>query len=191
VSGECGAKVSLRELKLFDAERRPPNWMGHIHEGEYALFFKDVRSGQELTANGDLPKESVCLIAGGLEEALDFAQARVDAVPSLRCDIYDAQGKANPPVASVVHQNNKSLENTAATGWKRIWFGVALLPIGAPMIVYDWHRDWALIWPAFFGIQIFAAGVRLIVWGTGTIENSRRSAAYFKSKMAASEFSKS
>lgn len=183
--------MSLREVKLFDAERRPPHWMGHIHDGEYALFFKDVRSGQELDSNGDLPKDSVCLIAASLEEALDFAQARVDETHSLRCDIYDAQGKANPPVASIVHQNNKSLENTAATGWKRIWFGIALLPVGAPMILYDWHRDWALIWPAFFGIQIVAAGVRLIVWGTGTIENSRRSAAYFRSKMAASATSSS
>jgi hypothetical protein len=183
--------MSLRELQLFDAARRPPNWMGHIREGEYALFFKDVKSGQELTANGDLPKDSVCLIASSLDEALDFAQARVNAISALRCDIYDAQGKANPPVATIVHQNNKSLENTAAKGWKRIWFGIALLPIGAPIIVFDWHRDWALIWPAFFGIQIFAAGVRLIVWGTGTIENSRRSAEYFKSKMAASEFPKS
>jgi len=183
--------MSLRELKLFDSGRRPPNWMGHISEGEYALFFKDVRTGQELTADGNLPKESVCLIASSLDGALDFAQARVNAKPSLRCDIYDARGKANPPVASIVHQDNKSLENTAAKGWKRIWFGLALVPIGAPMILYDWHRDWALIWPAFFGIQIFAAGVRLIVWGTGTIENSRRSAAYFNSKMAASASSNS
>jgi hypothetical protein len=183
--------MSMRELKLFDAQRRPPNWMGHVREGEYALFFKDADSGQEMTADATLPKESTCLVTGSLDEALDFAQARVDAVPSLRCDIFDAQGKANPPVASIVHQDHRSLENTASKGWQRIWFGIALLPIGAPMILYDWHREWALIWPAFFGIQIVAAGVRLIVWGTGTIENSRRSAAYFKSKMRSSEFSNS
>jgi len=185
MSRERGAKVSVRELKLFDPERRPPNWMGHIGESEYALFFKDVKSGQELTPDGARPQDSTCSIAESLDEALDFAQAHVDTNSRLRCDIYDAHGKANPPVATIIHQDNKSLENTAATGWKRIWFGVALLPIGAPMILYDWHRDWALIWPAFFGIQIFAAGVRLIVWGTGTIENSRRSAAYFRSKMRA------
>src|ERR1700704_3643067 len=118
--------MSLRELKLFDAERRPPNWMGHIHEGEYALFFKDVKSGQELTPDATLPKESTCLVASSLDEALDFAQARVDTIPSLRWDIHDVQGKETPPIASVVHQNNKSLENTAAKGWKRIWFGIAL-----------------------------------------------------------------
>jgi len=174
----------MRELKLFDPSRRPANWLGHIREDEYALFFKDERSGQELKSDGSIPAESTCLIASSLDEALNIAQARVDADPILRCDIYDSHGKANPPLATIVH-HTKSAENTAATGWKRIWFGIALVPVGLPMIVYDWRQDWALIWPAFFGIQIVAAGVRLIFWGMGTIENSRRSAAVLRSKLAA------
>ena len=95
----------MRELRLFDPERRPPNWMGHIREGEFALFFKDVSSGQEMKADGtyvQAPEESTCLVAASLDEALDFAQARVDASPQLRCDIFDHQGKANPPLASIV-----------------------------------------------------------------------------------------
>src|SRR4051794_36262348 len=129
LSGERGAKVSLREVKLFDPERRPPNWMGHIREGEYALFFKDASSGQEMTADGNPVRESTCLIVSSLEEAVDFARARVDASPSLRCDIYDARGKANLPLASIVHQNHKGQENTEAVGWKRIRWGIALVPI--------------------------------------------------------------
>jgi hypothetical protein len=174
----------MRELKLFDPARRPPNWLGHIREGEYALFFKDLKSGSELKADGSVPAESSCLIFDSLDEALDFAQARVDAMPALRADIYDHEGKANPPVASIVHQS-QSRENSEATGWKRIWFGIALLPIGVPLILYDWRHDWVRIWPAFFGIQIVAAGVRLVVWGSGTIENSRKTAAYFRSKKRA------
>jgi hypothetical protein len=172
----------MRELKLFDRERRPPNWMGHISESEFALFFKDVRSGQELNADGNVPQESTCVVVASFDEALDFGQARVDAHPILRCDIYDSRGKANPPAASIVH-HHRSQANSEATGWKRIWFGGALLPVGLPMIIYDWRHDWVRIWPAFFGIQIVAAGVRLIVWGFGTIENSRRSAAYIRSKL--------
>jgi hypothetical protein len=175
----------MRELKLFDPTRRPSDWMGHVREDEYALFFKDVKSGQELTAEATAPRESTCMVASSLDEALEFAQRRVDANPRLQCDIYDSHGKANLPVASIVHKTHQSQENTEATGWKRIWFGAALIPLGAPMIIYDWRHDWALIWPAFFGIQIVGAGVRLIVWGTGTIENSRRSTAYFRSKMQA------
>jgi len=183
--------VSLRELKLFDAERRPPNWMGHIREGEYALFFKDANSGEQRKADGNLATDSTCLIAASLDEALDLAQARVDVSPSLRCDIYDSHGKANPPVASIVHQGHKGQENTEAVGWKRIRWGMVLIPIGAPMILYDWHRDWALIWPAFFGIQVVAAGARMLIWGMGTIENSRRSAAYVRSKLRPTGLSKS
>jgi hypothetical protein len=174
----------MRELPLFDSKRRPANWLGHIRESEYALFFKDVESGQELKPDGSIPSESTCLIARSLEEALDFAQSRVDALPSLRCDIYDEHGKANPPLATIVHQS-KTMENTAALGWKRIWWGVALTPLGVPLILYDWSQDWVRIWPAFFGIQIVAAGVRMILWGSGTIENSRRNAAYFRSKLKA------
>ena len=179
--------MSVREVKLFDPERHPPNWMGHIQEGEYALFFKDANSAQQRTADGDLAKESTCLIAASLDEALDFAQARVDASPSLRCDIYDSQGKANPPLASIVHQDQKKQENTEGLGWKRIRWGIVLLPVGIMLVLYDWRRDWALIYPAFFGIQLIAAGARMIIWGLGTIENSRRSATYVREKMRASE----
>ena len=42
----------MREVRLYDPERRPPNWMGHIRQGEYALFFKDTNSGQEMKADG-------------------------------------------------------------------------------------------------------------------------------------------
>jgi len=183
--------VSVREVKLFDPERRPPNWMGHIREGEYALFFKDANSGEQRKADGNLATDSTCLIAASIDEALDLAQARVDVSPSLRCDIYDSRGKANPPVASIVHQYHKGQENTEAVGWKRIRWGMVLIPIGAPMILYDWHRDWALIWPAFFGIQVVAAGARMLIWGMGTIENSRRSAAYVRSKLRPTGLSKS
>ena len=176
----------MRELRLYDPERRPPNWMGHIHEGEYALFFKDANSRTEMKADGTSvlrPEESTCLVADSLEEALDLAQQRVNASPWLRCDIYDQSGKSNPPLATIVHQHRKAEENTEALGWKRIRWGIVLLPIGIMLVLYDWRRDWALIYPAFFGIQIIAAGARMIVWGMGTIENGRNSAAYIRNKL--------
>jgi hypothetical protein len=176
----------VRELRLYDPERRPANWMGHIQEGEYALFFKDANSGQEMKADGTQvlrPEESTCLIVDSLDEALNFAQARVDTSPSLRCDIYDWQGKANPPLASIVHQDRKAEENTEALGWRRISWGIMLLPVGIMLVLYDWRHEWVLIYPAFFGINIIAAGARMIIWGLGTIENSRRSAAFIRNKM--------
>jgi hypothetical protein len=164
--------------------------MGHVREGEYALFFKDTNSVQEMKADGSYvlrPEESTCLIAASIDEALDFAQAQVDAAasgsPRLRCDIYDHHGKANPPLASLVQQGNKIQENTEAMGWKRIRWGLLLVPLGIPLIAYDWHKDWALIYPAFFGIQFVAAGARMLVWGMGTLENSRRSAVFIRSRL--------
>jgi len=183
----------MRELRLFDPERKPPNWMGHIREGEFALFFKDADSGQEMKADGTYvqrPEESTCLITSSLDEALDFAQARVDASPWLRCDVFDHRGKANPPLASIVHQDHKGQENTEALGWKRMRWGIVLIPLGVPLIVYDYLHDWALILPAFFGINLIAAGARMIVWGMGTLENSRRSATFVRSKVQSGEISK-
>src|SRR3954464_4523133 len=109
--------MTMRELRLYDPQRRPPNWMAHIHEGEYALFFKDADSGQELKADGtpvQHPEDSTCSITDSLDQALEFAQLRVDASPRPRCDIYDHAGKGNPPLASVVHQDHKGQENTEA-----------------------------------------------------------------------------
>lgn len=176
----------MRELRLFDPERRPQNWMGHIRDGEFALFFKDANSGEEMKPDGtyvESPEESTCLITESLDEALDFAEARVDESPQLRCDIFDHHGKANPPLASIVSQDRKGQENTEALGWKRIRWGIVLIPLGIPLIVYDYLHDWALILPAFFGINLIAAGARMIVWGMGTLENSRRSATFVRSRM--------
>ena len=175
----------MRELRLFDPQRKPANWMGHIREGEFALFFKDANSSQEMKADGsyaESAEESTCLVAGSLDEALDFAEARVDASPQMRCDIFDHQGKANPPLASIVHQDRKGQENTEALGWKRIRWGIVLVPLGVPLIVYDYVHDWALFLPAFIGINLIAAGARMIVWGMGTLENSRRSATFVRSR---------
>src|SRR5439155_25565176 len=105
----------MRELRLFDPERRPPNWMGYIREGEYALFFKDANSGQAMKADVthfQREEESTCLVASSLEGALVFEQARVDAAPRLCCDIYDHAGKSNPPLASLVQQGRKTEEHT-------------------------------------------------------------------------------
>jgi hypothetical protein len=114
----------------------------------------------------------------------------VDASPQVRCDIFDHHGKANPPLASIVHQSRKGQENTETLGWKRIRWGIVLIPLGIPLIVYDYLHDWALILPAFFGINLIAAGARMIVWGMGTLENSRRSATFVRSRIQAGGTSK-
>ena len=93
-----------------------------------------------------------------------------------------AEGKANPPLASIVHQDRKGQENTEALGWKRIRWGIVLVPLGVPLIVYDCLHDWALFLPAFIGINLIAAGARMIIWGMGTLENSRRSATFVRSR---------
>jgi hypothetical protein len=154
----------MQELRLYDPNRRPPDWKDIIRRGQYAVFHSDLATDVEKRPNGRFlapGEESACLVFDTLSEAEAYCEAKVAEVPSLRCDIYDHLGKGKPPAMTYVNQAHlKAPRKHARWGWLLIAGSVVCFWI-------DWHWNWVLILPTVIGINMIFAGLRLIYWSGG------------------------
>src|SRR5579859_5752725 len=85
----------MQILKLYDPTRKPAEWTGLIHPGQYAVFHSDIATDVEKNPDGYYLKpgeDSACAIFDSLEEAESYCENKVAAIPNLRCDIYDHTG---------------------------------------------------------------------------------------------------
>jgi len=115
----------VQEVALYDPNRKPASWMEVIQPMQYAVLFRDVETGAELTSDGhylDTGMMRSCLIFDSLEEAEQYCRRRVEDIPNLRCDVFDSHGRANPPVATFVSQRYEDrLESQAKAGRMMRW----------------------------------------------------------------------
>ena len=160
----------MRELRLYDPARTPKAWTDIIRPGQYAVFHSDVRTDVEKKPDGHYlspGEESICLVFDSLAEAEAYCEAKVEEIPSLRCDIYDHLGKGKPPALTYVHQAEiQAPKRYALLGW-------ILIAASVVFFWWDWHRQWVLIVPTIVGLNLVFAGLRLIYWGVGGTEKRR------------------
>lgn len=142
----------MREILLYDPERRPASWNDVLHPGQYAVLRSDTSTDAA---------RATCLVFDSLAEAEKYCEAEVDQVAGLRCDVYDHAGKAKPPFAS--YANRAMLR---ARPRRALW-GWGLIAASLPCFWFDWWRGrGALIIPTVIGINMLFAGLRLVYWGT-------------------------
>jgi hypothetical protein len=132
------------------------------------FFLSDVETEAELTSDGSYLGPgmlSSCLIFDSLEETEQYCRRRVEDIPRLRCDVFDSQGKAQPPLATFVNQRHEhKLESPAKASRLMRW---SLLPMAAslPLFWYTWKTRGEGWIASLFGIQFIFAGLRLLHWG--------------------------
>lgn len=162
----------MQELKLYAPSRKPAEWTGLIHPGQYAVFHSDVSTDVEKTPDGRYlqpDEDSTCLVFDSLAEAESYCESKVEAISNLRCDIYDHTGKSRPPMLTYVNEAH------AKAPASRVYWGWALVAASVPLFWIEWHWNGTLVVPLVVGINLVFAGLRLVYWGTGGIE--RRQAA--------------
>ena len=124
----------MQEVALYDPHRKPAGWRGVILPSQYAVFLSDVETETELTSDGSYlgpGMPSSCLIFDLLEETERYCRRRVEDIPRLRCDVFDSQGKAQPPLATFVNQRHQDkLESPAKAARLMRW---SLLPMAAAL----------------------------------------------------------
>ena len=160
----------MQEIKLYDPYRRPANWTGLLHPGQYAVFLSDVDTNIEKTPAGHYlqPEDkSTCLVFDSLAEAETYCEAKVEEILRLRCDIYDHTGKSKLPQLTYV--NKRFLK----TPRKYTRWGWVLLAASLPCFWIEWHWNGTLLTPMLVGINLVLAGLRLIYWGAGGSEKRR------------------
>jgi hypothetical protein len=102
-----GKVSSVQVLKLYDPARKPTEWTGLIHAGQFAVFHSDIATDVERDSDGhylQLGEDSTCLVFDSLTEAEGYCEAKVEEISSLRCDIYDHTGKSKPPMLTYVNK---------------------------------------------------------------------------------------
>ncbi|HET9839275.1 MAG TPA: hypothetical protein VFR84_13660 [Candidatus Angelobacter sp.] len=154
----------MQVLKLYDPARKPAEWTGLVHPGQYAVFHSDVATDVEKTAEGRYlqpGEDSTCTVFDSLGEAEAYCEAKVAAIPNLRCDVYDHTGKSRPPLLTYVNRAH------LRTPSRRVFWGWVLLAASLPCFAIEWYYHGTLVVPVVIGINLVFAGLRLIYWGKG------------------------
>ena len=165
-------------LRLYDPDRRPPNWSDVIEATALVAFASDVDTGTPTDATGarfESAAAATCLVFGSLADARQYCETRVAEQPALRFDIFDARGRVEQPLLVIVHPARwaGAEGSSRAMFWRRC-AAIALIGAAGPLAWYDyWASDGTLVLPTFLGISMAVAGVRLLFMNLVVRESDR------------------
>jgi hypothetical protein len=180
-SRKARRQPEMQTVRVYDPERRPPNWRQIILPGQFVAFSTLAESGAPCDLEGTpfaAADDVTCLIFDSLPEAAAFCRARVEQAPIIRFEIFDATGRTQPPLLTVVHASRaRTLEDNRIG--RRMSYGAALaLTVAAPILIwYDWARhDGLLMLPTIVGINCLLIAGRLVQLNLAyaSAEKSRR-----------------
>ena len=153
--------------------------MDIVRPGQFVLFAKDLDSGVPCDIDGRAfadPDLGTCVICDSIAEAWAVGEAAVGKAPAVRIDIFDAQGRAQPPLLTLVHPSRaQEAETHPRVLRRRRIIAWALIAAGLPLIVFAYleHRDRDIILPAFIGINMILAAGRLLWFNLAVRETER------------------
>lgn len=163
----------MQIIRVYDPGRRPANWSEIIQPGQFVAFPSDNASGVPCDCAGHRasdPLAGVCVLFDTLEDAEEWCRDTVAATPSIRLDIFDAEGRVNPALLTIVHPSFEasldahpaSLRRRRATGWALIGLGVSLSAFAYAERHGAGTLDIDIIFPAIIGINLVLFGARLL-----------------------------
>jgi hypothetical protein len=160
--GEVNKMVGVEVVRIHDPARRPASWAGIIRPGQFVVFAT--------------PSDGTCVLFESMGEARAFCEAGVLAAPGTRFDVFDAQGRAQPPLLTVVHPSREpTLDTHPRTLHRRRVIAWALIIAGVLLILFTYWKFSAIeaIFPGVIGINMLLAGGRLLWFNLGVRETER------------------
>jgi hypothetical protein len=155
----------MLEIKVYDANRQPPNWTDVMSSTQFAVFHSDAASGAHRNPMGNLrgnhaisDGQYTCLLFDNLDDAVAYCVAHQDVL-RLRMDIYDKAGKSKEPIRSFVAR-----EHTRRAHASRLNWGIGFLVSGLLLIAFDWITSWEWIWPTAVGIKLMTVSIVFLLW---------------------------
>lgn len=142
-------------------------------------FSKNVESGVPCDMGGAafaVAADATCVIVDSLAEAEAFCAAAIEAAPSVRFDVFDAGGRASPPLITVVHPSRApTLDTHPRVQRRRSALAWALVNLGLMVIGYAYwkHTDRPMVFAGFIGINLLIAGGRILLLNLGVRETER------------------
>jgi hypothetical protein len=149
-------------LRIHDPARRPPSWTGIIRPGQFVAFAT--------------PSDGTCVIVDSLAEARAYCEAAVQTAPATRFEVFDAQGRAEPALLTVVHPSRaRALDSHPRAMQRRRVIGWSLIIGGAVLLIWTYWKspDVEAIFPGVIGINLVLAGGRFLWFNLGIRETER------------------
>jgi hypothetical protein len=140
-----------RQLPLYDPRHKPETWNERMLPGEFAVHYSRFPTGSI-----DRP---YCTVFNSLQEAINYAQEWVERHTDLRCAIYDDQGLVGSPIREIRGRDYKDGELSARF---RRWLGSLLFFGGSFLTIFDWTKDFRLLWPSTLGTRLLMPGFTLL-----------------------------
>jgi hypothetical protein len=167
----------VHEIRLFDPRRDLRDWTDIIRPTQCAVFLKDRATTTSLTQEGKSyasALDTTCFLFDQIEEARQFCEAKVLALPHLRCEIYDAEGLAHPPLLVILHPDFQHQEDSGSF-WsrRRKLIALVLLLMAPPLIWLDMRRSNELILPTFLAFNCILLAMRFLYWDFGVKHRER------------------
>jgi len=169
----------FREFKVYDKARASPDWTSIVSPAQWAVFFKDFETAAPLSPDGaPISRMTDCtfLVFDRLDEARRFCATRVAQYPSMCCEIFGSEGKAKPPLLTIVYPSMAEKDELSLTWLRRRKVTAILCFLAAvPLFVWDSRAEWALILPS-----VIVFGLRLLYWNTARGSRDREHARHLE-----------
>jgi len=169
----------MMPLRLYDPDRRPPNYTDLIQPHQFVAFASDGDTGAPVAADGrpfPSAEQTTCFVFDSLSEARAFCSACVAQHESVRCEIFDARGRVDEPLVLIVSPARAArLEGSAGMIRLRTRIAIALILAGPPLIYYDQAvSGGSMVLPTFLGISLILSALRLLFMNRGVRDAERR-----------------
>ena len=173
-------------LRLYDPGRTPAHWSEMVRPGQYAVFVADANSraprdadGQPFRDAGRAETAACAALCEDLAEAKQFALDVVMRHPELCCEVYDHEGKSNPPLQTIYNPAERHKHVGSRHGRRLALAGGTLAGIGATLALIDLSRGFAWMWGYILGLKCMVVGgtlltVGLLEWYAHRGERDRR-----------------
>jgi hypothetical protein len=165
------------EIRVFDPKRNPPDWTEVIRPTQCAVFLRHRKSSLPLSPDGE-PYGSVadvtCVLFDRIDAAREYGEAKVQALPDLCCEIFDAEGRAHPPLLVITHPEHQGKEDSSPIWSRRRKVIAASLTVASiPLFWIDWQHQNTLILPTFLGFNLILTALRFLYWDFGLKHRAR------------------
>ena len=158
----------MQVLRLHDPGRRPASWTEIIQPRQFAAFAKNLDTGAPSDPVGrpfPAPSDIACFVFDSFDEARAFCEASVSRTPAVRFEIFDAAGRANPPLMTVVHPSRAGAAETDPSVLRRrrlIAWTLIICAIPTLVLGYSLRDGGHQIFAGFVGLNMLVAAGRLL-----------------------------
>jgi hypothetical protein len=164
------------EILLYDPGRKPQNWIDCMRPTDCAVFLKDRQTSASLDANGEPHPNAAnvtCIVFERLGAARQFCMTKVQALTHVRCEIYDPEGLAHPPLLVIVHTDHESKEEVShASSRRRRVAAITLLVMSAVLFRIGMRWSENLMW--ILAANCIVVALRLFYWDSGLKHRERQ-----------------